>query len=110
MNYTRIHIKKIIITASLLMLFAAVGAAIVGVTFIQTEDDISYNEKLTLLRKLNTIIPAETYDNDLLLDTLTIKPSALLGTDEESLAYRARKSLKNKSLENKCLKIVAVVF
>ena len=82
------------------MLFAATGAALVGVTFIQTEDDIKHNEKLTLLRKLNNIIPAESYDNDLLLDTLIIKPSRLLNTKEDSLAYRARKNKQN----------VAVVF
>jgi electron transport complex protein RnfG len=91
MIFTRRQIKQIVITALLLMLFASVGAALVGITFIQTEDDIIHNEKLVLLRKLNTIIPAETYDNDLLLDTIIIKPSSLLGTDEESLAYRARK-------------------
>ena len=82
------------------MLFAVLGAALVGVTFIQTEDDIKYNEKLTLLKKLNNIIPAESYDNDLLLDTIIIKPSTLLSTKEESLAYRARKNGQN----------VAVVF
>lgn len=77
------------------MLFAMFGAALVGLTFIQTEDEILYNEKLTLLKKLNNIIPAESYDNDLLLDTIIIKPSTLLGTDEETLAYRARKNKKN---------------
>ncbi|MFV9616132.1 MAG: electron transport complex subunit RsxG [Gammaproteobacteria bacterium] len=100
MNFSNIQIKGILITASLLMLFAALGAALVGLTFIQTEDDIKYNEKLTLLRKLNNIIPAESYNNDLLLDTITIKPSTLLSTKEESLAYRARKNDQN----------VAVVF
>jgi len=82
------------------MLFAASGAALVGLTFIQTEDDIKHNEKLTLLRKLNNIIPAESYDNDLLLDTIVIRPNSLLSTKEESLAYRARKKGQN----------VAVVF
>lgn len=77
------------------MLFAMFGAALVGLTFIQTEDEILYNEKLTLLKKLNNIIPAESYDNDLLLDTIIIKPSTLLSTDEETLAYRARKNNKN---------------
>ena len=100
MNVSNIQIKNILITASLLTLFAMSGAALVGVTFIQTEDDIKYNEKLTLLRKLNNIIPAESYDNDLLLDTVIIKPCKLLSTKEESLAYRARKNSQN----------VAVVF
>lgn len=92
--------KNILITAFLLTLFAAVGAAIVGLTFTQTVDDIKYNEKLTLLRKLNTIVPAEAYNNDLLLDTITIKPQTLLGTDEYTLVYRARNNDEN----------VAVVF
>lgn len=83
--------RDMLITASLLMVFAVAGAALVGLTFKQTKDDIEYNEKLTLLKKLNTIIPKESYDNDLLLDTITIEANALLGTSEDTLAYRARK-------------------
>jgi electron transport complex protein RnfG len=87
--------KNILITAALLMVFAVTGAALVGVTFMQTADDIKRNEELTLLRKLNTIIPAESYDNDLLADTRLIKPQPLLGTDEDTRVYRARKGNKN---------------
>ena len=95
MNPSITQTKNILITALLLILFAVFGAALVGLTFIQTEDDIKHNEKITLLRKLNNIIPAESYDNDLLLDTIIIKPSTLLSTKEKSLAYRARKNNKN---------------
>jgi Na+-translocating ferredoxin:NAD+ oxidoreductase subunit G len=87
--------KNILITASLLMLFAVSGAALVGVTFTQTADDIKHNEELTLLKKLNNIIPADAYDNDLLLDTITIHAETLLGTKEDTRAYRARKGGKN---------------
>lgn len=83
--------KNILITTALLVAFAAAGAALVGLTFSQTDEDIKYNEKLTLLRQLNNIIPADEYNNDLLIDTITLKSSQLLGTDEPSLAYRARK-------------------
>jgi electron transport complex protein RnfG len=83
--------KNILKTAVVLIVFAVAGAALVGLTFTQTEDDIEYNEKLTLLRKLNNIIPADAYNNDLLLDTISIKSNRLLGTKENSLAYRARK-------------------
>ncbi|MCW8852355.1 MAG: electron transport complex subunit RsxG [Gammaproteobacteria bacterium] len=100
MSFSSTQIKAILITASLLMLFAVIGAALVGLTFIQTEDDIKHNEELTLLKKLNNIIPAQSYDNDLLQDIITLKANPLLGTDEESHAYRARKNKKN----------VAVVF
>ena len=100
MNFSITQIKTVVITASLLMLFAVIGAALVGLTFTQTEDDIKHNEELTLLKKLNNIIPADSYDNDLLQDIITLKANPLLGTDEQSLAYRARKDKKN----------VAVVF
>jgi len=100
MNFSSQQLKNIAITASLLMLVAAMGAALVGMTFTNTKDVIKHNEKLTLLRKLNHIIPAETYNNDLLHDAITIKPDFLLNTKEDTLAYRARKNERN----------VAVVF
>ncbi|MCG6937549.1 MAG: electron transport complex subunit RsxG [Gammaproteobacteria bacterium] len=92
MSFAGIQVKNILITASLLMLFAVLGAALVGLTFEQTKDDIKHNEEITLLNKLNNIVPAELYDNDLLLDTITLEPNALLGTTDPSLAYRARKN------------------
>jgi len=100
MNFSRTQIKSIAITASVLMLFAVIGAALVGLTFMQTEDDIKHNEELTLLRKLNTIVPAESYNNDLLSDTIIIEPDPLLGNTVETVAYRARKNGKK----------IAVVF
>ncbi len=95
MNFSSQQIKDILTTASLLMLVAAMGAALVGLAFSETKDDIKHNEELTLLRKLNNIIPADTYDNDLLLDTIVIKPDFLLNTKEDTLVYRARKNGKN---------------
>lgn len=76
------------------MLFATIGAGLVGLTFDNTIDDIKHNEQLALLRNLNTILPASDYDNDLLTDTVDITPNTLLGTVSDSIAYRARK--KNK--------------
>ena len=89
------QIRSILITASLLMTFAMAGAVLVGITFIQTEDDIEYNEKLTLLKKLNNIIPSGSYDNDLLHDAIVVEANSQLGTDEDTIAYRARKEDKD---------------
>jgi len=83
--------KQVATTAVLLTLFAIIGAALVGLTHDNTIDAIKYNEQLTLLRNLNTILPASDYDNDLLADTIQLAPDPLLGTDLESIAYRARK-------------------
>lgn len=83
--------KNILLTAAILTGFAVAGAVMVGVTFINTKDDIKLNEERVLLDQLNTIIPKERYNNDLLKDTITLKSQPLLGTNDETLAYRARK-------------------
>ena len=80
-----------VITALLLMFFAMIGAALVGLTFDNTIEKIKYNEKLTRLKQLNTIVPKHKYDNDLLQDAIELKSDVLLGTSEPSVAYRARK-------------------
>lgn len=86
--------KQVATTAALLMLFATIGAGLVGLTHDNTIDAIKYNEKLTLLRNLNTILPASDYDNDLLTDTIHIEPSTLLSMVSDSVVYRARKQDK----------------
>ncbi len=86
--------KQVATTAALLMLFATIGAAIVGLTFDNTLEDIRYNQQLTLLRQLNMILPASSYDNNLLKDTLLLPPDSLLGITESATAYRARKQGK----------------
>jgi Na+-translocating ferredoxin:NAD+ oxidoreductase subunit G len=90
-NSTR---KNIIITAAILTGFAIAGAVLVGITFINTKDDIKLNEERVLLDQLNTIIPKERYNNDLLEDTITLDPEPLLGTTGQTKAYRARKDGK----------------
>ena len=83
--------KQVATTAILLMLFATIGAGIVGLTHDNTIDAIKYNEQLTLLRNLNIILPTSDYDNDLLTDTIHVAPNTMLGTVSSSVAYRARK-------------------
>lgn len=82
--------RQVTTTAVLLMMFAATGAALVGLTHDNTHEIIRQNEQRTLLRKLNTLVPAEKYDNDLLHDTLDIAGDELLGTREHTIVYRAR--------------------
>ncbi|MCW8922131.1 MAG: electron transport complex subunit G, partial [Gammaproteobacteria bacterium] len=92
--------KQVITTALLLMIFATIGAALVGLTYDNTYETIKYNEQQALLRQLNNILPASSYDNDLLTDTIELAADPDLGTTEPSTAYRARKQDNN----------VAVVF
>jgi electron transport complex protein RnfG len=81
--------KQVMTTAGLLMLFAVLGAALVGETWDSTYETIKRNEQEVLLRKLNTILPANGYDNDLLKDQIELPADPLLGSSKTSKAYRA---------------------
>lgn len=81
--------KQVLTTAILLMVFAIVGATVVGMTHENTYDKIKRNEQLVLLRKLNTILSPSEYDNDLLSDQILLDQDRLLGTAESSRAYLA---------------------
>ena len=84
--------KQVLTTASLLMIFAVIGAAVVGFTYESTYERIKRNEQLVLLRKLNTILSPSEYDNSLLDDQVELPEDTLLGTVEPSKAYLAYKN------------------
>ena len=82
---------QVMISGFLLWLFSVVGVAMVAYTQLETETRIAENERQVLLRNLYTLIPAVELDNDIANDTLEVTASTLLGTDQPSLVYRARK-------------------
>jgi electron transport complex protein RnfG len=86
--------KQVTTTALLLMIFATIGAAIVGLTYDNTAEQIAINHERVLLKQLNHILPADKYDNDLLLDKISLDADKLLGLNEPATAYIA--TLKNK--------------
>jgi electron transport complex protein RnfG len=85
MNY-----RQILITAVILLLFTALGTAMVAGTWQGTRDRIEANERATLLRKLSRLIPQDQYDNALLDDVIDIH-AADLGTKPVHI-YRARRN------------------
>ena len=82
--------KQILISGVFLWFFAVVGTSFVAVTENTTRTKIEDNERLVLLRNLNALLPAEQLDNDIVSDTATVPASALLGTQEDTIVYRAR--------------------
>ncbi len=84
MNY-----RQIGITATILLLFAVIGTAMVVATYEGTRERIAANERATLLRKLNQLIAPESYDNDLLDDSIEIPTGEL--ADRPLRVYRARR-------------------
>lgn len=77
-----------------LAIFAMVTAGAIALTQTLTSERIANNIKAAEGRALNQIVPADSYDNDLLTDTLSITPFAdaeLLGPiPDNAVVYRAR--------------------
>ena len=82
--------RQILLSGLFLCLFAVVGTSFVAVTEYNTRQAIAQNERRVLLRNLHALLPAEKLDNDIVSDTRLIPAASLLGTDNESLVYRAR--------------------
>lgn len=82
--------RQILISGLFLCLFAVIGTTFVAVTEDSTREKIAENERRVLLRNLYALLPPEKLDNDIANDTRAIPASALLGTEAESLVYRAR--------------------
>lgn len=78
-----------------LAIFAVVTAGAIALTQILTSERIANNIKAAEIRALNQIVPAGSYDNDLLADTVTIgsfSGAELLGPiPAGAVAYRARR-------------------
>ncbi len=85
MNY-----RQIIITAVILLLFTVVGTSMVAFTYDGTREKIAANERATLQRKLNQLLPAGSYDNDLLEDRITVTLPEANERDKVITVYRAR--------------------
>jgi electron transport complex protein RnfG len=83
--------KQIAFTGLLLMLFAVIGGGMVGITYQSTAEQIAANERAAMLRNLNQILPAHSYDNELVHDTLQLPADERLGQEDASTAYVARK-------------------
>jgi H+/Na+-translocating ferredoxin:NAD+ oxidoreductase subunit G len=89
-----VNYRTSLITAVILCLFAIAGTAMVAFTYERTRDRIAANERETLMRKLNVLIPQERYDNTLFADTLEVRDEKLLGTGDAVTVYRARREGK----------------
>ena len=81
---------QVFIAAGILALFAVAGTSLVVFTQLATKDRIAANERETLLRTLSALVPPESVDNDMVLDTLEVSDPELLG-DATTTVYRGRK-------------------
>lgn len=77
-------------TALNLAVFALIGTAILAATYNLTHQRIAQSIEAEKLKLISQIVPQSSYDNDIIKDTLTIEPDALLGNEDITTAYRAR--------------------
>ena len=77
-------------TAVNLVFFAVLATAILASTYFLTRDEIKKSEDGEKMKLISQIVPPELFDNDVIKDTLSIPASELLGTDDATVAYRAR--------------------
>ena len=91
MNQVQRHILKV---ALMLAVFAIVATSLVSFTEINTREQIKENERQALLAALNELVDADSYDNDILADTIILPAITELGTTEAIQIYRARKDEK----------------
>lgn len=70
--------KPIINAAAALGLFAVIGMGLVALVHDGTKERIDANEQAVLRRTLESLIPAEWFDNDILADTITANDPSLV--------------------------------
>lgn len=87
-------LKKMIISAIVLGLFAIGGTTMVAFTFEQTKNQIKENHRLAILRSLHQLVKPSEHDNDIFTDTIQVTNKKLLGSKYPVTVFRARKNGK----------------
>lgn len=84
--------KASFITAMNLLAFAMVGTIILALVYEYTKAPIAASETQARLSLISQIVPEPMYDNDIMDQQLLIDPHPLLGTQKQTVAYRAQQN------------------
>jgi electron transport complex protein RnfG len=82
--------RTVIRSGWLLGLFGAIVISLVSLAYQATKEPIERSEYQALLKALNSVMPADNHDNDLVNDTRPLKATMGLGMKKDALVYRAR--------------------
>lgn len=85
-------VRSTIETAVNLVFFAILGTAILAATHYLTRDTIAATVEAAKLKLIAQLLPPDSYDNDIMRDTLPVAADELLGTRESSQAHIARRN------------------
>lgn len=78
-------------TGTILLIFALVATALLVFTFTRTQPTIERSQQAEKLARLDQVLPHSLYDNDLLASHKTLQASELLGTQQASSMWVARR-------------------
>jgi electron transport complex protein RnfG len=78
-------------TGVILLVFALVATALLAFTHARTEPTITRSQQAEQLALLKQVLPADLYDNDLLASRTSVPPHDLLGTQQPSALWTARR-------------------
>lgn len=82
--------KASLYTALNLLFFALIGTALLAITYQLTHDPIARSEEKEKLKLITQIVPAGSFDNDIIKDTAQLPADELLGNDDTTVAYIGR--------------------
>jgi len=78
-------------TAAILFVFVIIFTGVLSGAYLWTRPALEASAAEEKMKLIDEVLPRSAYDNELLKDTVTLPASPLLGTDEATTAYRARK-------------------
>lgn len=73
-----------------LLFFATLGTIVLASTYFATRDSIAKSVEEEKLQLIAEVVPQSLFDNAIVQDTVQVPASELLGTEDETTAYRAR--------------------
>lgn len=78
-------------TSVILFVFVIIFTALLAGAYLWTKPALDASAAEEKMKLIDEVLPRSAYDNELLKDTISLPASPLLGTDEATTAYRARK-------------------
>lgn len=84
--------KQAVFSAAVLGGFAIIGAGLLATAYWATKDRIAENERQAMVRQLQEILPANSYDNALLDDTVMIELPASISEPGPDTIHLARRT------------------
>lgn len=78
-------------TATILFVFVIIFTGLLAGAYLWTKPALEASAAEEKMRLIDEVLPRAAYDNELLKDTADVPATPLLGTDEPTTIYRARK-------------------